>query len=108
VSELAIWHQSAGGAWELADERRVDAGLFGKGLVDLDGDGSLELAYGLLGWLSTLGVWRLEDGVPQREPERYASPPPQMGDVDGNGRPDAVGSTNNHLVTLLNLAGMAR
>jgi hypothetical protein len=108
VSELAIWRQSASGTWALADERRVDAGLTGKGLVDLDGDGKPELAYGILGWLSTLGVWRLDHGVPQREPDRYASPSPQMGDVDGDGRPDAVGSSNNHLVTLLNLSGATR
>jgi hypothetical protein len=100
-NQIASWLRLPGGAWSAPHEQRWwGLTLEGAGAIDLEGDGQLELAWGLYEPIS-LAIWRLENGIAESRPECYSAPHHVFADVDHDGQLDAVGSTWRGLATYL-------
>jgi hypothetical protein len=112
-TQLGLWRGVPGGSWIESDVSRLDGSSDGPGPMDLDGDGAVELvlrqsnSQGVL-YGSALVVRRLDHGQIVGEPDRYSFYATPVGDVNGDGYPDAVHATYGALVTFLNQTGASR
>jgi FG-GAP-like repeat len=111
-TQIGIWRGGRGESWVLCEATRFDGGVSRSTLLDLDGDGAVELV--MSQWMDSMSghggalvVRRLDQGKFVGEPDRYPFGLP-LADVNGDDHPDVVWSATGGVVTFLNQTSSSR